>query len=250
MPIICGGTNYYIESLIWKILIEDENKSTKVPLSIKKPKLDKSEVMFTGDNNEVNGKLHTRECDNTEKILNTNTYENMSNIDLHCELRKVDPQRADDLHINERRKVIRSLEVYNKHNRPHSEILQEQKLETGGGTLGGPMRFSKNELAVLWVQCDQETLDSRCDKRVDKMIDEGMVKELEDFHKSFNEKRACSDNKLDYTNGIFQSIGFKEFHDYLTYTQPDDEVNKNNLYEKGNNITRICSRCIDNQDYM
>ena len=190
MPIICGGTNYYIESLIWKILIEDETKCTKVPLSIKKPKLDTSAVTFTRDNDKGHDKLHTNEIhENTEKILITaESYDNMSNADLHDELRKVDPERANDLHLNERRKVIRSLEVYNKHNRSHSEILQEQKLETGGGTLGGPMRFSKNELAVLWVQCDQETLDTRCNKRVDKMIDEGMIKELEDFHKYFNEK--------------------------------------------------------------
>jgi tRNA dimethylallyltransferase len=243
MPIICGGTNYYIESLIWKILIEDETKSTKVPLSIKKPKLDKSGVMSTRDNDEEQDEPHTKEIhENTEKIIsNANSYDNMSNVDLHCELRKVDKERANDLHMNERRKVIRSLEVYNKHNRPHSEILQEQKLQTGGGTLGGPMRFSKNELAVLWVQCDQETLDSRCDKRVDKMINEGMIKELEDFHKSFNEKRAYNDDIPDYTNGIFQSIGFKEFHEYLTYNNTDDKHNKNKLYEKGN-IIRISMR--------
>jgi tRNA A37 N6-isopentenylltransferase MiaA len=23
LPIICGGTNYYIESLLWKILVEE-----------------------------------------------------------------------------------------------------------------------------------------------------------------------------------------------------------------------------------
>jgi tRNA dimethylallyltransferase len=25
MPVVCGGTNYYIESLLWKVLIEDGN---------------------------------------------------------------------------------------------------------------------------------------------------------------------------------------------------------------------------------
>ena len=48
--------------------------------------------------------------------------------------------------------------------------------------LGGPLRFTAEELAVLWVQCDQEVLDKRCDKRVDKMISEGLLKELRDFH--------------------------------------------------------------------
>ena len=43
-----------------------------------------------------------------------------------------------------------------------------------------------------------------------------MIKELTDFHTAFNANRASKNQKPDYTNGIFQSIGFKEFHQYLT----------------------------------
>ena len=49
MPIICGGTNYYIESLIWKILIEDETKSTKIEIPSKKSKI--SVIEHDGSNN-------------------------------------------------------------------------------------------------------------------------------------------------------------------------------------------------------
>ena len=47
---------------------------------------------------------------------------------------------------------------------------------------------------VLQHVLDQAILDRRCDKRVDKMIERGMVKDLEDFHevaakKNFKKKK-------------------------------------------------------------
>jgi len=228
MPIICGGTNYYIESLVWKILVENESKITALPVPIKKAKLDDEQEVQPAATEEI----YNKESDSTSYECNTN-FENFSNSELYEKLRQLDPERANDLHTNERRKVIRSLEVFSRHKRTHSEILKEQKSEEGGGILGGPLRFDKNELIVLWVQCDQLTLDNRCDKRVDKMIEMGMIKELEDFHKTFNESRDCIKEKPDYTIGIFQSIGFKEFHEYLTCDPNEDEKRKNELYNRG-----------------
>ena len=60
----------------------------------------------------------------------------------------------------------------------------------------------------------------RCDKRVDKMMERGMLKELEDYHAHYNSTRGAP---ADYTVGIFQSIGFKEFHRYLTMTGEEKE---------------------------
>ena len=232
MPIICGGTNYYIESLIWKILIEDETKCTKEPISVKKAKVEIS--VKINDDNEKGEMLRSNALEQeTDERLDDGMFDDISNVELHKRLKKIDQQRANELHVNERRKIIRSLEVYEKHNRLHSEILNDQKSENGGNVLGGPLRFSRKELAVLWVQCDQSILDKRCNKRVDKMIKEGMINELKDFHKSFNKKRESTENTLDYTNGIFQSIGFKEFHEYLTCNESESEESKRKLYEKG-----------------
>jgi tRNA dimethylallyltransferase len=66
---------------------------------------------------------------------------------------------------------------------PHSQILEDQKQLDGGGLLGGPLRFPLDQLAILWVQCDQSVLDQRCDKRVNSMIQEGLLSELKAFHK-------------------------------------------------------------------
>lgn len=58
-------------------------------------------------------------------------------------------------------------------------------------------------------------LEQRLDARVDKMVERGLIEEMLDFHKKFNESR----DKPDYELGIFQSIGFKEFHKYLTSSE-------------------------------
>ena len=133
-------------------------------------------------------------------------YDGVQTNELYAKLKEVDPLRADHIHISERRKILRSLEVFETTGRPHGEIIEEQRNQMGGSVLGnfmqfllhictysfiimiylifvgGPLRFTAEELAVLWVQCDQEVLDQRCDKRVDKMISEGLLKELRDFH--------------------------------------------------------------------
>ena len=86
----------------------------------------------------------------------------------------------------------------------HSEFIKDQKKDGKGGPLGGGLRFTMDQLAIFWVQCEQKVLEDRCDKRVDKMISAGLVPEMQDFHQNVNEQRGGND---DYTVGIFQSIG-------------------------------------------
>lgn len=78
MPIIVGGTNYYIESLIWRVLVDD-------------PKQSGSDV----DSDEESSPIKVRR------------EEDISNDELHKKLMQVDPEMADRLHPNNRRKVIR-----------------------------------------------------------------------------------------------------------------------------------------------
>ena len=134
MPIICGGTNYYIESLIWKILIEHESKSTKTAISNKKLKVNDIEITSQKGSEETSGRVDVNASESSYTDAENDyesIYKDNSNLEIYEILRKIDPERANDLHFNERRKVIRSIEVYNKHKRPHSEILDDQKSETG-----------------------------------------------------------------------------------------------------------------------
>ncbi|XP_003737209.2 tRNA dimethylallyltransferase [Galendromus occidentalis] len=173
IPVIVGGTNYYIESILWDTLVDPE--------SIPGSDFAASTQMFPG-------------CDESSESL-------------HARLKEVDPERANELHPGDRRKVLRSLDIYARKKKPHSEFLKQQA--KAGGLLGGPLRYDK--ALMLLIKSDQSVLEERLDARVDKMIERGLIKEMLDFHKQFNESRP----KHDYELGIFQSIGFKEFHKYL-----------------------------------
>ncbi|XP_053310608.1 tRNA dimethylallyltransferase [Spea bombifrons] len=196
IPIVVGGTNYYIESLLWKVLV-----SATGP---KKP-------------SDVAEKSHTPP-DRKEELEQLDSHE------LHERLQNVDPERASKLHPHDKRKVARSLQVFEESGIPHSEHLRRQQ-EEGGSPLGGALRYPNP--CILWLHADQEVLDSRLSSRVDEMLHLGLIEELKDFHKRYNEK-LISQSGQDYQHGIFQSIGFKEFHEYLI-TEDDCEPHRREL---------------------
>ena len=81
MPVICGGTNYYIESLLWDVLVETKgDTSTMEPITKK----------FKDDDVNEEAELDSKE--------------------LYEKLKQIDPDRANELHPNERRKIVRSLQ--------------------------------------------------------------------------------------------------------------------------------------------
>ncbi|XP_021562219.1 tRNA dimethylallyltransferase, mitochondrial isoform X4 [Carlito syrichta] len=148
--------------------------------------------------------------------------------ELHKRLSRVDPEMAAKLHPHDKRKVARSLQVFEETGISHSEFLHRQHAEEGGGPLGGPLRFSNP--CILWLHADQA--DERLDKRVDDMLAAGLLEELRDFHRRYNQKNV-SENSQDYQHGIFQSIGFKEFHEYLITEGKCTPETSNQLLKKG-----------------
>jgi len=214
MPVICGGTNYYIESLLWDVLVKTKDGNTVEPINRKRAKFDD---------------------------------ETLDNVQLYEKLKEIDPERASELHPNERRKIARSLEVFEESGKKHSQILEEQR--QSGGLLGGGLRYPMDQLVIFWVQCDQEILDQRCNKRVDQMIAEGLLGEMQVFHEEYNRKRVEEgavdeeNNSADYTVGIFQSIGFKEFHDYLKLSTEEQKgpLGKK-LFEEGKEQMMLATR--------
>ncbi|XP_032102944.1 tRNA dimethylallyltransferase isoform X1 [Sapajus apella] len=196
IPIVVGGTNYYIESLLWKVLI-----NTKPPEM------------------------------GTEEVIDRKVeLEKEDGLVLHKRLSQVDPEMAAKLHPHDKRKVARSLQVFEETGISHSEFLHRQHAEEGGGPLGGPLKFSNP--CILWLHADQAVLDKRLDKRVDDMLAAGLLEELRDFHRRYNQE-TVSENSQDYQHGIFQSIGFKEFHEYLITEGKCTLETSNQLLKKG-----------------
>ncbi|XP_053468459.1 tRNA dimethylallyltransferase [Ictalurus furcatus] len=198
LPIIVGGTNYYIESILWKVLVDPvENGTERVQSHSSIPKAE---------------------------------LEKLGGPELHKRLMDVDPEMAAMLHPNDARKIARSLQVYQETGVKHSHLLDKQKEQDGADGLGGPLRFSNP--CIFWLHYEMDALDERLDKRVDDMLSLGLIKELKDFHQRFNEKKI-QDNSQDYQHGIFQSIGFKEFHEYLTAGGDISQEDHKKLKSKG-----------------
>jgi len=143
-----------------------------------------------------------------------------------AKLREVDPIMADRWHPKDRRKIQRSLEIWLNTGKKASQIYEEQSSRKRAKHIVNeqehdteqempPTRNSSLRYPTLlfWVHASPEVLRSRLDTRVDKMIDNGLLSELEtldDF--LYAEQEAGS--LVDRTRGIWVSIGYKEFEAY------------------------------------
>uniref|UniRef100_A0A8C7TRJ8 tRNA isopentenyltransferase 1 n=1 Tax=Oncorhynchus mykiss TaxID=8022 RepID=A0A8C7TRJ8_ONCMY len=124
----------------------------------------------------------------------------------------------------------RSLQVHADTGVPHSHWLEEQRGQEGGDVLGGPLRYP--DPCIFWLHADMEAIDERLDRRVDQMLLTGLIDELRDFHLRFNQQKI-QDQSQDYQHGIFQSIGFKEFHEYLTCPDETTQEVRETLRNQG-----------------
>lgn len=122
-------------------------------------------------------------------------------MDLYHKLEMIDPQSAERIHPNNIRRVIRALEIYYSSGKTMSELQESQKMEQLYYT------------AVIGLTMDREKLYNRINKRVDMMMDEGLLEEV---------------SRL-YEQGIknvqsVQAIGYKELYDYLSGRITFDEA--------------------------
>ncbi|KAM6958902.1 tRNA dimethylallyltransferase [Aplochiton taeniatus] len=211
LPIIVGGTNYYIESLLWRVLV------------------DTGRVKEEAGQRAGGGSSPDRKAE----------LETLGGAELHKRLTQVDPAMAAMLHPHDARKIARSLQVHEETGVPHSRWLEEQRGQEGADGLGGPLRYP--DPCIFWLHADMEALDQRLDGRVDEMVSLGLIEELRDFHLHFNQQKIDSHSQ-DYQHGIFQSIGFKEFHEYLTAPELGTQREQGLLREKGVEALKMATR--------
>ena len=87
---------------------------------------------------------------------------------LHEKLRQVDPESAESIHPNNVKRVIRALEYYHFTGEKfsvHNEVERQ--------------RESPYQFLYVVLNMDREKLYRRIDQRVDQMLEEGLVKEVE-----------------------------------------------------------------------
>ena len=143
----------------------------------------------------------TRDIDFTE-AQQENTYraelEKLAETEgaeyLHDRLKEVDPASADTIHANNVKRVIRALEFYHQNGTPISAHNEEQKKQT-----------SPYNLAYFVLNAPRDILYERIDKRVDQMLEEGLVKEVEGLKREGYHRGMVS----------MQGLGYKEILSWL-----------------------------------
>lgn len=120
-------------------------------------------------------------------------YENHSNEELHLELEKLDKETSEKVHPNNRRRVLRAIQIAleNEENKSSLEKKQEHKLIY--------------DAVIIGLTLDRKILHARQDLRVDEMIKEGLLKEVE----------SLVNNQDFLNNTASQAIGYKEFIPYF-----------------------------------
>ena len=113
---------------------------------------------------------------------------------LHDRLREVDEKSAQDIHANNVKRVIRALEYFHQTGEKISEHNEEQRKKVS------PYNFS-----YFVLNDERAHLYERINLRVDQMINEGMVREVQ----SLKEKGYTRDMVS------MQGLGYKEMLDYL-----------------------------------
>ena len=158
VPIIVGGTGFYIQAVLYDIDFSDNDADTTI----------RDEL--------------------------TRIYEEKGATYLHNMLREVDEQAAKDIHENNVKRVIRAIEFYKQTGTKISEHNASQRENVS------PYNF-----AYFVLNDDRQILYDRIDKRIDKMIEAGLVDEVKSLMKEGLDRSLVS----------MQGLGYKEIIDYL-----------------------------------
>ena len=81
-----------------------------------------------------------------EEVIKDEEYDDLSNEEIYEILKKVDPKCLDKIHINNRKRLIRALNIYHKTNRGISAIKDAQKHEMIYDALIISLSTSREEL--------------------------------------------------------------------------------------------------------
>ena len=116
---------------------------------------------------------------------------------LYERLKQVDPESAEAIHPNNVKRVIRALEFYQETGQPISVHNKEQKEKQPPYTY-----------AYFVLNDDRARLYERIDRRVDRMVEQGLVEEV----------RWLKEHGYDRSLVSMQGLGYKELFPYLDGT--------------------------------
>ena len=146
----------------------------------------KNVVIVGGSGLYIRSALYDYEFSKQSKI-DMSKYQKMTNAELHDALEEIDPKEAEKIHMNNRKRVLRAIEIYLTQGKTKTEVIdsQEHKLIYD---------------AKFYVRnMDREVLYELINKRVDKMMELGLFEEVKNLVKKYG--KNCKS---------LQAIGYKE----------------------------------------
>ncbi len=158
IPILVGGTGFYIQAIVKDIDFTENEENTEVRAKWEQ---------FAKD--------FGAEC-------------------LHEELAKIDQKSAEDIPAGNVKRVVRALEFYELSGKRISEHNEEQKAKEP------PYNY-----AYFVLNDHRELLYERIEKRIDEMLEEGLVEEVQ----------ALKDKGFTKDMVSMKGLGYKEILDYL-----------------------------------
>ena len=123
-----------------------------------------------------------------------NQYEDLSNEDIYDLLKQKDPEALEKIHVNNRKRLVRALNIYEKHLKGISEIKKEQEHKPVYNCL------------IVGLSDERQRLYKKIDERIDRMIKDGLINEID----------SLLAKGITFDNQSMQGIGYKEFKDYYS----------------------------------
>ena len=120
--------------------------------------------------------------------------ENVGDAALHERVASVDPVAAHKLHVNDRRRLIRALEVYKLTGKP----ISHWQMEFADGV-------DASECKVFSLRHPRPILHERIETRVDQMFEAGLIDEV----------RGLLERWTDLSHTAAQAVGYREVIEHL-----------------------------------
>ena len=118
----------------------------------------------------------------------------LTNEELYEVLKQIDEKSTETIHVNNRKRVLRAIEIYRLHGKTKTSIInsQEHKL--------------LYDVMFIGLNVEREKLYNDINNRVDEMIKDGLVEEVTNLKTKYPESIHA-----------FQAIGYKELLAYLDH---------------------------------
>lgn len=171
--------------------IEEISNRGKVPILVGGTGFYLNAILFDTQFEETDTDLSYRQS--LEKEVRTNGADS-----LHKRLREIDPVSAEAIHANNVKRVIRALEYFHQTGVPISKHNEKERKKREALT-------SPYDYTFFALDMDREVLYDRINRRIDRMMDEGLLEEVKVLYdEGFSE---------DLTS--IKAIGYKEFYPYF-----------------------------------